>query len=66
MNFEDIEEIVKEKVVDILDHQYLNDIIENPTAEHIIVWIWDALNDSLPLYELKLYETEGSYVTYRG
>lgn len=67
MNFEDIEEVVNKKVIDTLDHQYLNDIIDNPTAENIVVWIWDALRDSLPsLKELKLWETTGSYVSYSG
>lgn len=37
--------IVKKHVLDKLDHYLLNDIIENPSAERITVWIWDQLKD---------------------
>ena len=34
-----------------LDHHYLNDVpgLENPTSEHIAVWIWERLKPTLPL-----------------
>jgi 6-pyruvoyltetrahydropterin/6-carboxytetrahydropterin synthase len=66
LDFGDFKKIVQEKVLEKLDHQYLNDIIENPTAENITAWIWERLEKSLNLYELKLWETPTSFATYRG
>jgi hypothetical protein len=55
------------QVVDRLDHTYVNDMIENPTAEVMAVWIWNALRDSMPgLAEVTLWETRSCAVVYRG
>lgn len=60
-DFDRIERIVGEQVVDALDHQNLNDFMENPTAEQIVLWIWQRLERSLPrLDELVLWETQTS------
>jgi 6-pyruvoyltetrahydropterin/6-carboxytetrahydropterin synthase len=57
-DFENIERIVSERIVEALDHQTLNDLIENPTAERIVQWIWRRLERSLSgLDELVLWET---------
>lgn len=66
-----LKEIVKKRILDKLDHFLLNDIIKNPSAERIIVWIWKELNKagfnkSVRLYELKLWETPSVFVTYSG
>jgi 6-pyruvoyltetrahydropterin/6-carboxytetrahydropterin synthase len=53
----------------ILDHHLLNEIpgLENPTAEHIAVWIWDKLKPSLPLLSaIELKETPTTGIIYRG
>ena len=45
---------------------YLNDIVENPTAENIVVWMWERLEPLVPgLEELMLWETPEYCVTYR-
>ena len=64
-DFVDLKRAVKERVVDVLDHRYLNDYVPKSTAENVVVWIWDRLED-LPLAEISLWETESSSVTYRG
>ncbi len=65
-DFDKIKRIVREHAVDILDHSNLNDIIENPTAEHIIMWIWHALENHLSsLDELVLWETATSCAVLR-
>ncbi|NOZ75917.1 MAG: 6-carboxytetrahydropterin synthase QueD [FCB group bacterium] len=48
---------------DQLDHHYLNEIpgLENPTSEHLAVWIWDRLKPALP--ELKLVEVKETCTT---
>ena len=64
-DFVDIKKIVKGKVVDVLDHRYLNDFVPKSTAENLAVWIWEQLKE-LPLAEVSLWETASSSVTYRG
>jgi len=58
---------VQEQVLARVDHRDLNDVLENPTAENIARWIWEALEQRLPgLCEVRLYEIPDSCVTYRG
>jgi 6-pyruvoyltetrahydropterin/6-carboxytetrahydropterin synthase len=57
-DFETIERIVNERVVGHLDHQTLNNLVENPTAENVLLWIWQHLNGHLAgLEEVTLWET---------
>lgn len=54
---------------DQLDHRYLNDIsgLENPTSEHLAIWIWDRLLPGMPmLSEVVVHETCTSGSSYRG
>lgn len=64
-DFHDIKELVTERVVKVLDHQYLNEFLPNPSAEHLAVWAWERLED-LPLHEIQVWETPTSFVTYHG
>jgi 6-pyruvoyltetrahydropterin/6-carboxytetrahydropterin synthase len=74
MDFVVLKKLVNEKIVDKMDHVNLNDLFENPTAERMAEWIWEQLEDApefdgagvLHLYEVKLWEGLGSFVTYRG
>ena len=67
IDFADLKEIVRREVVDRLDHTCLNDRIDNPTAEVMAVWIWNALREPLAgLAELELWETRRCAVVYRG
>ena len=68
MDFKELKDVVK-PVIDRLDHQLLNDIegLENPTAERIVIWIWDQIKPKLPLLSrLELNETPTSGAIYRG
>lgn len=70
IDFTQLKKIVSEKVIDKLDHNYLNNILEQSTAENMIEWIWNELSDGLTggnyvLHELTLWETESSSVTLR-
>ena len=52
-----------------LDHADLNGIagLENPTSEHLSVWIWDRLSSHLPgLSRVEVAETALSGCIYRG
>ena len=67
LDFGDLKAIVNREVVDALDHRYLNDFIDNPTAENIAVWIWNRLREPLAgLEEIELHETSKCSVVYRG
>ena len=67
IDFSDLKRIVNDAVVDRLDHRYINDLIENPTAERMAEWSWQELAPLLPgLMEIELYETERCSVIYRG
>lgn len=66
LDFREIKEIIEKNVVSKLDHSFINDFLSQPTAENTILWIWDKLVKKLPLYELKLWETPNSSVSYKG
>lgn len=55
IDFVVLKRIVKSQVLEKLDHQLLNDVIENPSAERLVVWIWDQLKD---LHSLLLKEQD--------
>ncbi len=66
-DFSRIKEVVNSEVIDIVDHASLNEIIgPHPSAENIALWSWKKLKDKLPLYEIKVWESPTSSVTYRG
>lgn len=67
IDFSDLKAVVRAEVVDRLDHRYVNDLIDNPTAEVMCVWIWDRLAPKLAgLTEIELHETRDCSVVYRG
>jgi len=52
-----------------LDHYCLNEIegLENPTAEHIAIWIWERVRPTLPpLAAVTVYETPNCWAEYDG
>jgi 6-pyruvoyltetrahydropterin/6-carboxytetrahydropterin synthase len=50
-----------------VDGSCWNDVLDNPTAEAIAVWLWQALTPTLPaLASLRLWETDQCSVIYRG
>lgn len=67
-------DLIEARVEDYLDHKNLNEEIEefktlNPTAENIVVVIWNRLREVLePHLKLKvtLYETPRNFVEYSG
>jgi len=69
IDFGIIKEIVNDKVVSVLDHKYLNDIVENPTAENLVWWISNRLKPAFDYVDLpvsllfvRLYESPDCYV----
>ncbi|HVE95368.1 MAG TPA: 6-carboxytetrahydropterin synthase QueD [Acidimicrobiales bacterium] len=63
VDFSDLSAIVRREVIDRFDHTYLNDALENPTAELIAHEIWARLDAAgLNLIRLRLWETADSSV----
>ncbi|MDM1297865.1 6-carboxytetrahydropterin synthase [Empedobacter falsenii] len=74
MNLDELRKIIAVEVEDYLDHKNLNVDIEefitiNPTAENIVILIWNKIRAKLATdLELKvtLYETPRNFVEYAG
>ena len=68
MDFGDIKAAFQ-PIYERLDHHYLNEVagLENPTSEHIALWIWQKLKPKLPLLtEVVVAETCTARCIYRG
>lgn len=72
IDFGDIKRITKERVIDRLDHHYLNEVLPpmNTTAENMVVWIYEQIHQALAeenlypaikLQEVRLWETPTSF-----
>ena len=71
MDFGVLKKIVNEAVVDVLDHSCLNDVVELPTAENMILWILDRLEWRIPphikIKRLRLWEEiDSAYAEWEG
>ena len=69
MDFYDLDTIVDNKIIKQIDHKILNDIdaLENPSSEHLAIWIWNELIDSIPiLSEITISEEHGTGIKYSG
>ena len=71
LDFVKFKQTVKALVVDKLDHSCLNDLLPNPSAENIAIWVWQQLAEPLQgenyhLYEVEVWETKTSGILYRG
>lgn len=54
---------IKNKVMDKLDHQYLNEVVDfNPTAENMARWICEEIGDTC--YKVSVQESEGNIAIY--
>ena len=70
-DFTALKRLVKEQVLDEFDHHYINDFIEQPTAENIAIYIWHKLEplvrtDNAHLHEIEVWETKTSGIIYNG
>ena len=66
MDFSDLSQIVKQAIIEPLDHQDLNAVTGvYTTAENLVHWVWSELiNHGLPqglLHRIRLWETETSF-----
>lgn len=69
-----LKDLIKSEIEDALDHKNLNQQVPefkklNPTAENIVVFIWNKLRphiENSKKLEVVLYETPRNFVTYSG
>lgn len=67
IDFLELKNIVDKKIINKLDHQYLNKVFPfNTTCENIITWIWVTLEEEFKdrscwLERVKLWETTTNY-----
>ena len=75
MDLKDLRELVRERVVDDVDHRNLNREVSwlegvIPSTENLVVAVWRRLEDTLPsgvrLERVVLWETPRNYVEYTG
>ena len=63
LDFADLRRIVEREVIVRYDHRYLNDMMDNPTAELIAHEIWKLLEaGGLAVTRIRLWETDDSMV----
>jgi 6-pyruvoyltetrahydropterin/6-carboxytetrahydropterin synthase len=66
MDFADVKALIARSVVDDYDHTFLNEILDNPTAEQVAHDIADRLLAAdLNLVEIRLWETRTCSVRVR-
>lgn len=72
IDFADMKRISKERVVDVLDHRYINEVLPpmNTSAENMVVWMFEEIRDALQqeswsprveLEKIRLWETPTSF-----
>jgi 6-pyruvoyltetrahydropterin/6-carboxytetrahydropterin synthase len=71
LDFCELSRIVKDRVVSRLDHSYINDILEQPTAENIAAWVWGRIAKEVSrpncgLSYVEIWETPTSCVTLKA
>jgi 6-pyruvoyltetrahydropterin/6-carboxytetrahydropterin synthase len=73
LDFKKLYSILDNHIIKLLDHKLINDVIENPTAENLVLWAKSALIDALIeefedvwLQRIKLWESPTSYVEWRS
>ena len=74
VDLQQLKNIVKSKVLDILDHSQIEKDIDwfkdrQPSSENILIWIWNQIANhmgSATLYQLRLVETHSIHTDYYG
>ncbi len=63
IDFADIKVVVERDVIAAYDHRYLNEFLDNPTAEVLAAEIWKTVEAAdLAVSRIRLWETADSFV----
>lgn len=70
LDFNELDRIIESKVTKVFDHEDLNKFFPQPTAECMVIHIYELISQALPvdctLENVRLWETENSYAEYGG
>lgn len=66
VDFQELKRVVEARVLALLDHSYLNEILPVPSAENIAAWVWERLRGAIRVVEVVLYEQADCWVVHRG
>ena len=74
IDFTWIKKVLETEVTKRFDHKCLNDILPNPTAENIVIYLYDKIrnewiqgpDEEVQVAYVRVWETENSMVEYRG
>lgn len=58
IDFFDMKKVVEETVIAKVDHTYLNDLYDQPTAENVAQDMFQALKKAFELYNVRLYSVK--------
>lgn len=64
VDFKNLKKCMNKLIVDVLDHNTLNDFIAIPTAENIIIWCWEQLmfkGHVKGIEKIRLWESKDSF-----
>ncbi len=63
VDFADLKVVVQREVIDRFDHRYLNDLLDNPTAELLAAEVWKSIETAdFAVSRIRLWETPDSFV----
>jgi|SRR5438067_13651775 len=66
VDFDEVEALVTREVIDVYDHRFLNELLDNPTAELIAQDAWKRLEAAdLAVARIRLWETADCMVEVR-
>jgi len=67
LDFADLEAVVERVVLSRYDHRYLNDVLDNPTAELLAQEAWKLLEAAgVQVTRVRLWETDDCMVEVQG
>ena len=64
MDFYELSAAMKPIIEEMLDHHSLNDILPNPTAENLVLYLVNLLEPKFFLAKVRVYETETSWAEW--
>lgn len=67
IDFGELKRIVEEEIIKYFDHAYLNELISRPTAENMVSWVVEKLDNVFgqALKRIRIYETPDSYAEWK-
>ncbi|MDD3847535.1 MAG: 6-carboxytetrahydropterin synthase, partial [Syntrophorhabdaceae bacterium] len=71
IDFAKLKDIVNDRIISMLDHSWLNNILFIPTAENLTIWISANLAPAIckegkELIRVRLWETSTSYCEWKA